>query len=127
MVQIKEKKRIPFIDTGTIELIRKGHIAIRPGIERFVKDGVVFAQGPQELFDAVILATGYRTGLQDWLKVGPGVLSATGEPERSGQTVPHEPGLYFCGYYVAPNGMLREIGLEAERIANQIRQVAMMV
>jgi indole-3-pyruvate monooxygenase len=30
------------------------------------------------------------------------------------------PGLYFCGYYVAPTGMLREIGLEAKRISASI-------
>jgi hypothetical protein len=30
------------------------------------------------------------------------------------------PGLYFCGYYVAPTGMFREIAIEAKRIAASI-------
>ena len=30
------------------------------------------------------------------------------------------PGLYFCGMYVAPSGMLREAGREAQRIAELI-------
>jgi hypothetical protein len=30
------------------------------------------------------------------------------------------PGLYFCGYYVSPTGMLREIGREAECISAAI-------
>ena len=30
------------------------------------------------------------------------------------------PGLYFCGFYVSPTGMLREIGREAKRIAKAI-------
>ena len=28
--------------------------------------------------------------------------------------------LYFCGYYVAPTGMLREIRIEAQRISASI-------
>jgi hypothetical protein len=30
------------------------------------------------------------------------------------------PGLFFCGYYVSPTGMMREIGIEARQIAAQI-------
>ena len=30
------------------------------------------------------------------------------------------PGLYFCGFYVSPTGMLREISLEAQRLARLI-------
>jgi hypothetical protein len=29
-------------------------------------------------------------------------------------------GLYFCGFYVSPMSMLREIGIEAKEIANDI-------
>jgi hypothetical protein len=32
------------------------------------------------------------------------------------------PGLYFCGYYVSPTGMLREIALEARQISAAIAQ-----
>jgi hypothetical protein len=30
------------------------------------------------------------------------------------------PGLYFCGFYVSPTGMLREIAVEARRISAAI-------
>ena len=30
------------------------------------------------------------------------------------------PGLYFCGQFVSPSGMLREIGIEAKRIAKSV-------
>jgi hypothetical protein len=30
------------------------------------------------------------------------------------------PGLYFCGYFVSPAGMLREMGIEARRIARHV-------
>jgi hypothetical protein len=29
-------------------------------------------------------------------------------------------GLYFCGFYVSPTGMLREMGIEAKQIAEAI-------
>lgn len=29
-------------------------------------------------------------------------------------------GLYFCGFRISPTGMLRDIGIEARRIANEI-------
>jgi hypothetical protein len=30
------------------------------------------------------------------------------------------PGLYFCGFHIVPTGQLREIGLEARRIAGHV-------
>jgi indole-3-pyruvate monooxygenase len=109
--QIRQKHRIPLIDIGTIKLIREGHIPIRPGIERFTINGVVFNNGVEEPFDAVILATGYRPAI-DFLSGVPdgGVVSGK-------ETVP---GLYFCGFFVSPTGMLREIGIEAKHIAQSI-------
>jgi hypothetical protein len=46
------------------------------------------------------------------------VLDERGAPRASGRET--DPGLYFCGFYVAPTGMLREIGIEADRIASSI-------
>ena len=33
------------------------------------------------------------------------------------------PGLYFCGFHVSPTGMLREIAIEAKRIARSVASV----
>jgi indole-3-pyruvate monooxygenase len=117
ITQIRTQGRVPFIDTGTIGLMRAGHVAVRPGIQQFTPRGEVFADGRAEDFDAVVLATGYRTGLGRWLEVSAGVLSPEGAPLCSGLPVAAEPGLYFCGYHVSATGMLREIALEAEQIA----------
>lgn len=121
ITQIREQGRVPFIDTGTIGLMRAGHIAVRPGIQQFTRTGVVFTDGRNEDFDAVVLATGYRTGLRNWLDVADDVLSPEGVPCCSGQPVAAEPGLYFCGYHVSATGMLREIALEAARIADHLK------
>lgn len=117
--QIHQDRRIPLIDVGTIDLIKRGHVAVYAGIERFTQDGVVFTDGKRAQFDAVILATGYRPRVNAFLEAGPAVYDENGTPLSSGQETP-VPGLYFCGYYVSPTGMLREIGLEAQRISAAI-------
>jgi indole-3-pyruvate monooxygenase len=47
------------------------------------------------------------------------VYNENGMPFSSGEET-KIPGLYFCGYYVAPTGMLREIRIEAQRISASI-------
>ena len=117
--QIAEQARIPLIDIGTVDLIRQGRIVVLPGIERFVRDGVIFTNGVQARFDAVVLATGYRPRVDALLPHATGVLGAAGSPLASGHATAL-PGLFFCGYKVTATGALREIGLEAQRIAQSI-------
>ena len=117
--QIRREARIPLIDVGTIGLIKRGQIAVRPGIESFTEEGVTFTDGQQGKFDAVILATGYRPRVNAFLEGASDALDEHGTPSSSGCEA-SLPGLYFCGYYVSPTGMLREIALEAQRISAAI-------
>lgn len=117
--QIQHNARIPLIDVGTIELIKRGQITVCPGIERFTEEGVLFTDGNQRKFDAVILATGFRPRVNAFLEEASAVYDENGTPLSSGREAPI-PGLYFCGYYVSPTGMLREIALEARRISAAI-------
>jgi cation diffusion facilitator CzcD-associated flavoprotein CzcO len=117
--QIVLHRRIPLLDIGTISLIRKGDIAVRPGVSHFTGSGVAFEDGREEQFDAVVLATGYRAALGDLLPNVVGLLDADGTPLTSG-TPTVAPGLYFCGFAVTPGGMLRSIGREARAIAADI-------
>jgi NAD(P)H-nitrite reductase large subunit len=121
--QITRDGRIPLIDVGTIQLIKSGHITVYPGIEQFTAQGVVFTDGRQARFDAVVLATGYRPRVNAFLPGATAAYDEAGTPVSSGREAPI-PGLYFCGYYVAPTGMLREIGLEARRISAAIARRA---
>lgn len=121
LTQIQRDARIPLIDVGTIKQIKRGQIAVYPGIESFTEDGVIFTDGKQRKFDAVILATGYRPRVNAFLVDATVVYDKDGTPFSSGQEAPI-PGLYFCGYSVAPTGMLREIALEAQRISAAIAQ-----
>lgn len=119
--RLEREGRVPVIDVGTIGLIRAGAIRVVPGIARFEPDGVVFTDGSREAFDAVVLATGYRPRLDDFLEGTNGVLDAHGWPP--GIESSSLPGLYFLGLRPSPIGMLHQISLDARRIADRIASV----
>ena len=76
-------------------------------------------KGAEIEYDAVVLATGYEPAIAEFLPEWRTVCGDDGRPRISGGRTAL-PGLYFCGQYVAPSGMLREMGLEARRIAADI-------
>jgi cation diffusion facilitator CzcD-associated flavoprotein CzcO len=117
---VEEDARVPLIDIGTLARIRDGSIKLRGGIERFTTDGVVFLDGTVERIDAVILATGFRPDLRRLLPDVDGVFDGRGMPRVTGRTTA-APGLYFCGQITVPTGQLREIGIEARRIATSAK------
>ncbi len=121
MAQIKIKKRIPLIDVGTVDLIKKGKICIYPGIDSFEKDAVIFTDGRKCFFDSIILATGYQARVNAFLPNLDGVFDEKGQPLISGSESAML-GLYFCGYKVVATGVLREINLEAKRLSALIAQ-----
>lgn len=110
--------RIPLIDIGTVDLIKKGRVRVVGAIERFTRKGVVVPEGELEL-DAVILATGYRTGLSDLVAESKAVLDERGIPTRLGAES-QLPGLFFVGFSNPPTGLLRSIGIDAEKAASEI-------
>jgi len=119
VTQIRNDVHIPLIDVGTIQLIKDGHLTVYAGIKEFMREGVIFMDGKQAGFDAVILATGYRPRVDTFLKVDSNIFDQDGTPLSSGRETSIS-GLYFCGYYVAPTGMFREIAIEARRITASI-------
>ena len=118
---VEEDGRVPLIDIGTIAKIKDGSIKIRGGIDRFTTDGVIFTGESTEKFDAVILATGFRPDLRKLLPDVNDVFDQHGMPLVTGQRT-SAPGLYFCGQVTVPTGQLREIGIEARRIAQSARK-----
>ncbi|XP_076910072.1 indole-3-pyruvate monooxygenase YUCCA2-like [Bidens hawaiensis] len=62
--------KTPVLDVGTLAKIRSGDIKVYPGIKRLACNNIVeFVDGRLEKFDAIILATGYRSNVTTWLKV----------------------------------------------------------
>jgi cation diffusion facilitator CzcD-associated flavoprotein CzcO len=117
--EIVEARQIPVLDVGTLAHIKSGEIKIRGGVESFDGSEVRFAGGAREHFDAVVLATGFRSGMANMFPQHPEILDSQATPRSMAPT----PGLYFCGYDVskARAGLLRCIGVEARQIAEQIR------
>ena len=116
--QIGRRGRVPLLDVGTVGLIRKGAIEVRPGAEQFDGRDVIFADGARQRYDAVVLATGYRPTVDSLLQGANRLTDERGNPRRSGHEVAE--GLYLCGFHVSTTGMLREIAMEAKRIARDI-------
>ena len=117
---LEKTGRVPLIDIGTIALIKQGAIVVYPNIASVAGADVRFVDGRQAAFDAIVLATGYRAGLTRWLEVSPGIVDARGLPRGHGRET--LPGLYFCGFKNPTTGALREVAIEAERIAAALAQ-----
>jgi indole-3-pyruvate monooxygenase len=119
MEQIEKQKRIPLLDIGTIKLIKQGHIKVYGDIMGIEDNIIHFENNKQQHFDAIILATGYRHNLESFLSPGTDRLEDLARPAGK-QSCFGKDGLYFCGFYLSPTGMMREIGIEARKIAKDI-------
>jgi indole-3-pyruvate monooxygenase len=117
--QIARDRHVPLLDIGTMDQIKAGKIVVHGAIDHFTETGVVFSDGSTLDVDAVVLATGYRAGVDAYLSDWKAVCDSSGFPNHSGGPSGLD-GLYFCGMFVSPAGMLREIGIEARRIAADI-------
>ena len=117
--QIARDRHIPLLDIGTMNHLRAGSIGLHAEIAQFTQDGVVFTDGETLAVDAVVLATGYRPALEQFLVPWRDVCDDKGVPLTSGGPTA-VPGLCFCGQFVSPAGMLREIRIEAARIASHL-------
>jgi cation diffusion facilitator CzcD-associated flavoprotein CzcO len=118
--QLRETGRTPVIDLGTLDLIRAGRIAVRPGIQTLTPAGVRFTDGREEPFDALLLATGYRPAVQELFPDLPLALDPRGLPRHpvgDGKAA----GLYFVGFELTrPGGLLNTIADQARTVARAL-------
>jgi indole-3-pyruvate monooxygenase len=117
---IEEFGRIPILDVGTVAFVKQGKIRILPAVQEFLPDAVRFANGARAAFDAIIFATGYSPGLEKVIEGFDNIADGRGRTHRFGEETTI-PGLYFVGFRNPPTGALREIALEAPRVARSIR------
>jgi putative flavoprotein involved in K+ transport len=110
---------VPVIDVGFVAALKRGQIHVRPKIEQLTETGAIFADGRAEPFDAVIAATGFRTGLEQLIDL-PGALDARGEPAFPSGRATAFPGLYFIGYTHSLRGHLFEANCDSRRMAKTI-------
>ncbi|MCX5410848.1 NAD(P)/FAD-dependent oxidoreductase [Streptomyces sp. NBC_00059] len=111
---------IPIQDVGLIDAVKTGRVVPVAAVESFDADAVVLADGTRITPDVVIAATGYERSLEP-LVGHLGVLDSRGRPVVHGARTPERaPGLYFTGFTNPISGMLREIALDARRIAKKL-------
>ncbi|XP_057466763.1 indole-3-pyruvate monooxygenase YUCCA2-like isoform X2 [Actinidia eriantha] len=114
----KESGKTPVLDIGTLEKIRSGHIKIFSGIKRLKRRTVEFLDGRVENFDAIILATGYKSNVPTWLKETSFFSEKDGFPRKPfPDGWKGENGLYAVGF--TKRGLLGA-SMDAKRIAEDI-------
>lgn len=108
---------IPVQDVGLIAAVRAGRVEPVAAVERLDGDKVRLSDGADISPGVVIAATGYKPWLEP-LVGHLGVLDSRGRPVvRGASTPPGAPGLYFTGFTNPISGMLREIAIDARKIA----------
>ena len=110
--QFRHTGTVPIIDVGFVDAVRSGVIEVVPGVTALDGRAVVLADGSRVFPDAVVAATGYHPGLEPLV----GHLTAIGE---HGIPSP-QPRLHFIGMRIPISGLLREVGLDARQIAENV-------
>ncbi|KAK7291465.1 hypothetical protein RIF29_06630 [Crotalaria pallida] len=110
--------KTPVLDVGTLAQIKSGKIKVCRGIKRLAQHTVEFVDGKVENFDAIILATGYKSNVPSWLKGTDMFSEKDGLPKKP---FPNgwkgENGLYAVGF--TKRGLLGA-SIDAKRIAEDI-------
>ena len=100
---------VPVVGLELVEAVRAGRVAVRPAAVGFTADGVRFADGREEAFDAVVLATGFRPAtdpIAPWL---------------DGRGRPAAPGLFLVGdRYPTLETFLQRLRREAPAVATEV-------
>ncbi|HEX2069601.1 MAG TPA: NAD(P)/FAD-dependent oxidoreductase [Actinomycetota bacterium] len=114
---------VPILDVGLIDLLKKRRVEVVPAVEGFEGPDVILAGGRRIHPHAVIAATGFRRGLEPLV----GRFGLIGQGERpvvhGPRTHPSAPNLYFIGFTNPISGNLREVGIDAKRIAKAVSRV----
>jgi putative flavoprotein involved in K+ transport len=107
------------VDVRFLDELKSGRVAVHSAVAGFTETCVVFADGSEEEFDAVVAATGFDTGLAELVEV-PGVLDAHGCPRfPAGEPTPY-PSLCFVGLRDTVRGYLVEANRDSRRLARTI-------
>lgn len=119
-VQLRETGKTPVVDIGTIKAIKEGNIKVKGDIAAFYKEGVTFKDGNKQAFDHIILATGYRAKLKEFV---PNITSFLDKYQLPKSPIGTDAlqNLYFVGFdNYKLGGILGIIQTESEEVVNTI-------
>ena len=118
--QLRTTGRVPVIDVGTVDLIKRRIVKILPGIAQFHSTTVSFTDGRELPFDAVIAATGFRSKIEEFVENAAPLLNERGHPRGLWVDDPRYRGLFFLGFELPTAGILRGIRLDSEKIVKHL-------
>jgi cation diffusion facilitator CzcD-associated flavoprotein CzcO len=107
------------VDDGAVAALKAGRIEIVAPLARFGTNVVHLQGGAAIAPDAVIAATGYRTGLEPMVGAL-GVLDENGLPRATGGEPTGRPGLWFIGMRPSLISYFHSAGVQARAIAQRI-------
>ncbi len=119
LAQVREEGKVPVIDIGTVDLIKKGQVKVLPGIKKFSQDSILFFNNEEIKLDAVLVCTGYKSNITDFIEDAESIIDADGNPKEICSSNKHK-GLYFLGFDPRVNGVLWSIKKDSEIIVDEI-------
>ncbi|KAI5071350.1 hypothetical protein GOP47_0013601 [Adiantum capillus-veneris] len=110
--------KTPSLDAGTLSKIREGCIEVLPEVLNFDANGCSFMESLSHMdFDAIILATGFKSNVPSWLKENE-LFSSEGFPKAGSPRGKN--GLYSAGF--ARKGLLG-VSMDAQSVAEDISKL----
>ncbi len=119
--EIERDRSSPVFDIGTIKHIRKEHITIYGGIDHIEGKTVYFSDAKQEDFDTIVAGIGYYSDHATIIDVDKSRLEDL-KMSINKQKYFGKDGLYFCGFWIAPTGHIRQIAADAQKISKDIAE-----
>jgi putative flavoprotein involved in K+ transport len=122
VTQMERDDVTPTIDVGLIKALKAGTVTVVASIDRIADATVHLSDASTLAPDAIVVATGYRRGLES-LVGALGVVGDKGRPRiNADEQLPEHPGLYFIGYSNPISGNIRQLKIDAGRIAKDARR-----
>lgn len=119
MEQIQNDGKVPVLDIGTLKHIREGHIKIYSNMVCIRNKTIHFMNGEKEDYDTIIAAIGYYRDYASIIEVDKNRFEDL-RVSANKQKYFGKDGLYFCGFWIAPTGQIREIAKDSKKIAKDI-------
>jgi len=113
--------KTPVVDIGTVDNIKAGKIKVIPEISRLETNHALLTNGEKINADAIILCTGYKAKVEEFVENADQLLDQYGCPSQAISDGSHE-GLYFIGFdNYKLGGILGIIMEESKLISDHIQ------
>lgn len=118
--QLRTTGKTPVVDIGTIKAIKTGKIKVQKDILKVSENSVEFKDGSTKKYDHIILATGYRTGIESFFPLAKSFIDKNNYPKnwKGDATLKN---VYFTGFNnYKLGGVLGTVREEAMMIAEAV-------